>query len=210
MTTKRWLFLVLLAGAALRLYPLDFGLPYLHARPDEEVATGIAVGMLKNGDPNPHFFHWPSLTFYLFAAVFWCNKAAVGLVFPDVVYSSADYFQLGRAIVAALGVSTMVLVYRIGQRVQSDQTGVIATALFAVALLHVRESHFAMTDVIATMFATASLAQILRALNHPDRARAVRVVRCGGFLGRTRGVNEVQRRRGSGCDGRRTDPLDDA
>ena len=183
MTAKRWLILIFVVGAALRLYPLDFGLPYLHARPDEEVATGIAVRMLERGDLNPHFFHWPSLTFYLFAAVFWLNKAIVGLAYSDVVYSSADYFQIGRGVVAAVGASTMVLVYRIGQRVDSDRTGVVATAVFAVAILHVRESHFAMTDVLATCFATASLAQILRALNHPDRGRAVTWFAVAGFSG---------------------------
>lgn len=183
MTATRWLILVFAVGAALRLYGLGFGLPYLHARPDEEVATGIAVQMLASGNLNPHFFHWPSLTFYLFAAVFWMNKAIAGLVYPDIVYSSADYFHIGRGVVAAFGASTMVLVYRIGQRVDSDKTGVVATALFAVALLHVRESHFAMTDVLATCFATTSLAQILRALNHPDRSTAITWFAVAGFSG---------------------------
>lgn len=183
MTTKRWLILVLVVGAALRFYGLDFGLPYLHARPDEEVATGIAAQMLESGDLNPHFFHWPSLTFYFFAAMFWLKKAMVGLVYPEVVYTSADYFHIARGAVAAFGASTIVLVYRIGQRIDGDKTGVVATALFAVAILHVRDSHFAMTDVLATMFATASLAQILRALNHPDPPRAIKWFAMAGFSG---------------------------
>ena len=183
MTTKRWLIVVFAVGAALRLYGIGFGLPYLHARPDEEVATGIAVQMLQTGDLNPHFFHWPSLTFYVFAAIFWVNKAMVGLAYPDVAYTTADYFLIARGAVAALGASTMVLVYRIGQRIDSDKTAVIATALFAVAILHVRDSHFAMTDVLATGFATASLAQVLRALNHPDRSKAITWFAVAGFTG---------------------------
>ena len=50
------------------MFPVWFGLPYPYARPDEAQAISGAVGMLA-GDLNPHFFHWPSLTFYLFAAV---------------------------------------------------------------------------------------------------------------------------------------------
>ena len=183
MTTQRWLILAVAVGAALRLYGLGFGLPYLHARPDEEVATGIAVQMLESGDLNPHFFHWPSLTFYVLAAMFWLNKTLVGLAFPDIVYSSADYFHIARGVVAAFGASTMVLVYRIGQRIESDTIGVVATALFAVAILHVRDSHFAMTDVLATCFATASLAQVLRALNHPHPAKAFKWFAMAGFSG---------------------------
>ena len=64
--TRRWLVLVLFAGALLRFVPIWFGLPYPLARPDEEVAIAHAVNAL-NGDLNPDFFHWPSLTFYVFA-----------------------------------------------------------------------------------------------------------------------------------------------
>nr|MBA2260238.1 hypothetical protein [Acidobacteriota bacterium] len=62
MSTRRWLVVIVGLGAILRLFPIWFGLPYMGARPDEEVATGIARRMLAAGDFNPHFFHWPSLT----------------------------------------------------------------------------------------------------------------------------------------------------
>jgi hypothetical protein len=41
--------------------------------------------------------------------------------------------------------------------------GLITAALLAVAILHVRESHFAMTDVLMTFFVTSSLAVLLGA-----------------------------------------------
>ena len=106
-TTRRWLILVFAVGAALRVFPLEFGLPYLHARPDEEVATGIAVAML-GGDPNPHFFHWPSLTFYLFAGYFWLNAEVVRLLGGVPVFDAGHYVLLGRSVVAAFGASTLV------------------------------------------------------------------------------------------------------
>lgn len=171
-TTRRWLILVFAVGAALRVFPLEFGLPYLHARPDEEVATGIAVAML-GGDPNPHFFHWPSLTFYLFAGYFWLNAEVVRLLGGVPVFDAGHYVLLGRSVVAAFGASTLVLAYKIGRRVDDDVTGVLAAALLAVSILHVRDSHFAMTDVIATMWATGSLAQLLRALENRGRGEAL-------------------------------------
>jgi len=66
---KPWLLIIVLLGAVLRFVPVWFGLPFDRARPDEETAIGHAVAVL-GGDPNPHFFDWPSLTFYLFAAAF--------------------------------------------------------------------------------------------------------------------------------------------
>ena len=51
-------------GAVLRLYPVWFGLPCWKARPEENAAVGHGFAVMQ-GDLNPHFFHWPSLTFYM-------------------------------------------------------------------------------------------------------------------------------------------------
>src|SRR5262249_9570113 len=59
---RRPLLAVLLVGALLRVVPIWFGLPFDRARPDEETAIGHALAIV-GGDLNPHFFHWPSLTF---------------------------------------------------------------------------------------------------------------------------------------------------
>ena len=68
MTSTRWLWAIILVAAALRIFPVWFGLPYLHARPDEAESISRASGILA-GDLNPHFFHWPSLTLYMFAGL---------------------------------------------------------------------------------------------------------------------------------------------
>ena len=52
------LFLVLGLAAGLRTYGSGFGQGYPYARPDEEVAVGIAMDVLA-GHPNTEFFHWP-------------------------------------------------------------------------------------------------------------------------------------------------------
>jgi 4-amino-4-deoxy-L-arabinose transferase-like glycosyltransferase len=160
-TPRAWLLGILIAGAALRLYPYWFGLPHLQARPDETVAAGVALGIL-DGDPNPHFFHWPSLTFYLFAAVFWAARGLRRMLSPDTPFTATDSIVIGRVVVAAAGTATLAVLFSLGRRVADATTGLIAAALLAVAILHVRESHFAMTDVLMTFFVTASLALVLR------------------------------------------------
>ena len=101
-SAARWLAAILLAGALFRYFPIWFGLPYLHARPDEEVAVFHALKML-DGDLNPHFFHWPSLTFYLFAAVFAVVSAIRKVLLDDPILTRDVAVLTGRLIVAAAG-----------------------------------------------------------------------------------------------------------
>jgi 4-amino-4-deoxy-L-arabinose transferase-like glycosyltransferase len=161
--SHRWLVLVLAGAAVLRFMPIWFGLPYEFARPDEEVALLHARDVLDR-TVNPHFFHWPSLTFYLFAACLWVMRGVrhlIGLGEP----SSAVDLLTARAAIATVGTATVAIAYALGRRVGNTATALTAAAFLAVAPLHVRDSHFAMTDVLATFFVTASLLLLLRAID---------------------------------------------
>ena len=48
------LLLILALATGLRLYGLDFGLPYLY-QPDEPNKVEAAQNILKSGDLNPHY-----------------------------------------------------------------------------------------------------------------------------------------------------------
>lgn len=123
---------------------------------------------MLDGDFNPRFFHWPSLTFYVFAALFACASFLRRLVSLDPSVDYAQQVMIGRLFVAAAGTATVAILFSIGRRIAGTTTGLIAAALLAVAVLHVRESHFAMTDVLMTLLATGCLAVLLAAF---DRAR---------------------------------------
>ena len=166
--SRSWLWLIVLLAAALRFFPVWFGLPYVHARPDEGVSVGHAMEVL-DGKFNPQFFHWPSLTFYVFAAVFGLVRLTRRLLFMDPAFSPDTAVVLGRACVALAGTATVVVLCNIGRRVADWTTGLLAAAFLSVAILHVRDSHFAMTDVLMTFFLMSSLAMLLRAF---DEARA--------------------------------------
>lgn len=143
-------------AAALRLFAIGFGLPYPHARPDEEAAVGHAMAML-HGDPNPHFFNWPSLALYLFAGVLAAAQSA------GVELTSSTAVLLSRIFVAAAGTVTVVVTASIAGRIAGRRAGLIAALFLAVAPLHVRESHFAMTDVLMTLLAMIAVAVAMRA-----------------------------------------------
>jgi 4-amino-4-deoxy-L-arabinose transferase-like glycosyltransferase len=152
--------LILVLGGVLRLVPIWFGLPYVTARPDEETSLGHAVAIL-GGDRNPHFFHWPSLTFYLFAGLFQIASTLRGLLGLAAELTDAQRLLIGRGCVALAGTATVAVLFGLGRRVGGKPVGLTAALFLAVSILHVRESHFAMTDALMTFFATASLALLL-------------------------------------------------
>ena len=180
-TSTRWLWLIVGLAASLRLFPLWFGLPYLSARPDEGAAIGHATAML-GGDLNPHFFHWPSLTFYLFAAVFAIASSVRGLVSGDSTLTPAESILIGRALVAIAGTLTTVVLFRLARRTADTTTGLLAAVFLAVAILHVRDSHFAMTDVLMTLLLTLSLALLLAALDGAMTASDLAAIPVRGFV----------------------------
>ena len=174
------MIVIVALGAVLRLFPIWFGLPYL-SRPDEGVSTGIAMQML-NGRPNPEFFHWPSLTFYVLAAAY--TLAGIGKVVLGygAVLNTPQEYIVGRAVMALIGAATLLALYSLARRVAGETVALIATALLAVAVLHVRESHFAMTDVMATFLVTLSLALLLCAFDEREPRAALRTYTAAGFV----------------------------
>lgn len=178
---RRTILLAIVAAAAvLRLWPIWFGLPHLYARPDEEVAIAKATAVLR-GEFNPHFFHWPSLTFYVFAALLGIARLLRALAGLDPALSDAQQLLVARACVACAGTATVYVLFTLGRRAAGQAAGLVASAFLAVAILHVRDSHFAMTDVLMTFFVTLSLALILRALDL--EARSVSSFALAGIAG---------------------------
>jgi hypothetical protein len=113
-------------------------------RPGPTASTAISHGLLiARGDPNPHFFHWPSLHLYLLAGIYAVAASLHGLP--------------GRAYVAVAGTVTILALYRLAQQVAGQAVALVAALMLAVAPLHVRDSHFAMTDVTMTLLVTVSL-----------------------------------------------------
>lgn len=163
-TSTWWLTAIVVLGAALRLFPIWFGLPYPHARPDEETAVWRAAAML-GGDLNPRFFHWPSLMFYALAALYSAASLVRRALSLDPALSQVEQLLIARVFVALAGTLTIVVLYWLVCRVADVTTALIAAAFLAVAILHVRDSHFAMTDVLMTLLVTSSLALVVRAVD---------------------------------------------
>lgn len=158
------LVLALAAAALLRFWALSQGVPF-GVQVDEPEVMVRAVGMMKTGDLNPHFFDYPSLYMYMEAVVA-VARFLVGAMqgqWSSLAQAPTEAFYVwGRALTAVMGTATVWVVFQVGLR-WSRPVALLAAVMFAVMPLHVRESHFVLTDVPMTFFVMITLLMSLRA-----------------------------------------------
>jgi hypothetical protein len=164
---------------ALRIAGVDFGLPMAEARPDE-ITLAFQAMKFGTGDLNPHSFNYPSLfkyvVFVLFGAYYavgklvgeFAGKDAFLLAFFDGAVTFRLLMRVFSALVGTLGVALLL----------RFPGGRFAAALYAVAFLAVRDSHFGVTDTTMT---TLAVATVLACLNQDGSVR--RAVLAGVLAG---------------------------
>jgi hypothetical protein len=149
------LAIVTAIGAWLRFYNLGWGAPYYHFHIDEHLVFQGAD--LLRGDPaaaaaNPKFFIYSPLPMYLMVAVREIYERIAHPLNLDFPRDEVTFMVLGRAISATFGTLTIPVVFAIGDRVSGRIAGLVAAALMALAVLHVRDSHFFTVDATLVFF----------------------------------------------------------
>jgi 4-amino-4-deoxy-L-arabinose transferase-like glycosyltransferase len=187
-TYRRALAGVLLAAAAVRLWSIDFGLPLLHARPDERALLATAV-QFAGGDLNPGSFHAPSLSAYLLSGCYgaWYMVGRSLGSFRSLADFTALYelepggfLLISRLLAVLLGIATVYATARLAESLFDRRHALIAAALFGFTFLHVRDSHFGASEVPMTLFVTISMLFIVRTL---ERGRNSDYLLAGLFAG---------------------------
>ena len=146
---------ILVAAAVARLCGINFGFPHLNCRPDEGAVVSIAGG-LYSGDLNPHVFNYPAF-FMLSIAVTLAMLNVSGLL-----TASTSAYRIARYFSAAAGIASVLMIFRIGLRLFGQMTALAAAALLSLAFLHVRDSHFGVTDVPMTFLVLVAFLFIVR------------------------------------------------
>ena len=187
---------VLSAAAVLRTWGITFGLPHTLTRPDEEAVISIALRFFRR-TLNPDFFDWPSLFMYVvtvgFVVYFNIGRRAGTFPYETSFISAASanptpLHLIARSLSAMAGVVTVWIVHRIGLRLFDAATAIIAALFLATAALHVRDSHFGMTDIAATCLLMQSFLFTVRARDGVETRRVAL-----SHVGRAGGVHQVQR-----------------
>lgn len=179
--------LLALIALALRVRGIDFGRPAI-VHPDEDVVVWPVLYMLKRGwiDP-PIPYHYPTVFPYLLLpalALTYVRGRATG------IWSSLDevwrfefvFYLVARYHSAVLGALTVPLLYLLCRRVDPGPrgrvAGLIAATMLTFSFVHVRESHFAVTDPAMTFFVTLALVFVVAIL----RDARWRTYALAGFL----------------------------
>lgn len=153
------------------------------AHPDEAHVQTFSWDLAKNiisyGDFNPHTFKYGSLMFYLqtltllpiFLATFLTETINVfvsssftsqGLEYINyhqtAVHKYSDLLLfVGRFQTAIWGTLSILLLYLLTKRFFSKRIAFLSALLFAIAPLHVRDSHYITTDILSLFFILLSL-----------------------------------------------------
>jgi len=165
------LALLLAAAVALRVAGTSYGLPLL-VNSDEMPIASHAVRMLATGDPNPGFFHYPSLYIYMQAGLDAALYGAGRVTGKYAVLTDLDgrlMIRAGRIMTALLGALTVLVAYLVGRSLWGKGEGLAAAAVVAVSPLHVAHSFHLAVDVPTGLFAALALWLAARRLGAPPR-----------------------------------------
>src|SRR5438093_9651129 len=73
------------------------------------------------------------------------------------------FYMIDRCISALLGTATVLIVYRLAEKLFDRKTAIISSLFLSFAYLHVRTSHFGVTDVPMTFFVMLSVLFCIKA-----------------------------------------------
>ena len=178
---------VLTVAASLRLYGLgwDDGLPYTPHPDERAILMEVAelsppslgnLGALLDPDEstwNPRWFNYGSFPLYLLKGAELAYELASG-------GKPFDLRLAGRAISALADVGTVAIVFLLGSRMYDRRTGLLASALVALAVIHVQLSHFLTVDTLLTLLVAAALYFMYRVAS---RGRTADSMIAGALLG---------------------------
>jgi 4-amino-4-deoxy-L-arabinose transferase-like glycosyltransferase len=176
-------------GLTMRLWGIGFGGP-LVVHPDENVAAGVAVTMLKSGSLKPPVpYHYPTVYPYTLLPAFglkYVRGKSAGLwdSLEDVETRSFEFYRLARAHSAVFGAVTILLTYILATKLwpgpRGQWAGVMAAALVTFSFNHIRESHHAVTDAALTFFTVVAFLAVVAAFRRGSaRAYAIAGFACG-------------------------------
>jgi Dolichyl-phosphate-mannose-protein mannosyltransferase len=164
------LLLILVAGFALRVWNIDYGLPFVYSIDEGSHFTSRAVEMFWQ-DLDPGYYQNPAGYTYLVYVVLRAMYGPLGFVFDLPFGNVTDQFDknpteiwiAARTVAATLCMAGVAATYCAARRLWGVREGLVAAALLAFAFLPVAYSRVAVTDVGALIGVALSLGCAVRA-----------------------------------------------
>lgn len=187
------LALIILVGIGLRQLGISFGLPYLsnfYIKPDETLIVVPGIMFFDTfGDPGG--FAYPALLKTVCAIIFQTYFQILRLfhitttknILDHFILDPSQYFIVARTISVIAGSLTILMVYKVSQKIFSHGTSLLAALLVAVAPLAVRDSHFAVTDTMLSFLTILCVNSILSYTEAPRERERVFLIMISIFAG---------------------------
>ncbi len=170
------MFAIVIAGALLRAYGLEFGLP-ANYHPDEVPKFNAISNMINYGDLNPRYFLHPSLLLYSTYFADCLFRFIVQLTGLHVEWQQTLIFS-GRLVSMTAGTLSIYLVYLIGKRLYSAWTGSAAAAFLAFSPLHVTCSRYVKEDALLVFVTLLCILTLIKAVQEDKKG----LLLLAGFL----------------------------
>jgi Dolichyl-phosphate-mannose-protein mannosyltransferase len=164
------LALILAAGLALRVWNIDYGLPFIYSIDEGNHFTSRAVGMFWQ-DLDPDYYQNPAAFTYLVYGALRLLYGPLGFVF-DLPYGNvteqfakdpSEIWITARTLSAVLCVAGAAATYVAARRLWGVREGLVAAAVVSFAFLPVAYSRVAVTDVGALVGMPLALLWSVRA-----------------------------------------------
>jgi 4-amino-4-deoxy-L-arabinose transferase-like glycosyltransferase len=180
------LALILVAGFALRVWHIDYGLPFVYSIDEGSHFTSRAVEMFWQ-DLDPGYYQNPAAYTYVIYALLRVMYGPLGFIFDLRFANVTEQFDknpteiwiAARTLAAALCMGGVAATYWAARRLWGVREGLVAAALLAFAFLPVAYSRVAVSDVGALIGVALSLGFAVRAYEggraHTAHARGARV-----------------------------------
>jgi 4-amino-4-deoxy-L-arabinose transferase-like glycosyltransferase len=158
------LALILVAGFALRVWNIDYGLPFVYSIDEGSHFTSRAVEMFWQ-DLDPGYYQNPAAYTYLIYALLRAMYGPLGFLFDLRFANVTEQFDknpteiwiAARTLAAALCTVGVAATYWSARRLWGTREGLVAAAVLAFAFLPVAYSRVAVTDVGALIGVALSL-----------------------------------------------------
>jgi dolichyl-phosphate-mannose-protein mannosyltransferase len=158
------LALILVAGFALRVWNIDYGLPFVYSIDEGSHFTSRAVEMFWQ-DLDPGYYQNPAAYTYLVYGVLRAMYGPLGFLFDLRFANVTEQFDknpteiwiAARTLAAALCMVGVGATYWAARRLWGIREGLVAAAVLAFAFLPVAYSRVAVTDVGALIGVASSL-----------------------------------------------------
>jgi len=159
---------ILAVAAVTRFWAIGFGLPNPNCRPDEGAVAAVA-GYIYSGHLVAGVYNYPSFFMIAIATAMWIVTRRVPAllgrfgVHPSIGSINTLLERItARLLSAAAGVATVWVLFRTATRLFDRQIALASAALLALAFLHVRDSHFGVTDIPMTFMIVLAFSRIVR------------------------------------------------